>query len=286
MFSRAFSTASGSTSIAETNAAPSFAATIASTPDPVPTSITVRRRASGSAAGRCTAASIDGDRFRNRAMARSRRRWARDPAGALVTSGDGMSHGGATITRPTRIAGRSACVRRAQSSSSTSAGSIRPSAAADCAIARRRPARVDVPKCAVHSGGDEIVFLDGDQIVVGEQRDETVAGAAVMPSGKWTIRAGDARSPKMSFTRSKNGFSADSLPSPSAALGQRPAELFEELLLFLGQLLRHRDASDDVEVAVAAARDVRHALAAQLKRAPGCVPAGTSVPRGRSASAP
>ena len=41
MFSRAFSTASGSMSIAATYAAPSFAAVIASTPEPVPTSIIV-----------------------------------------------------------------------------------------------------------------------------------------------------------------------------------------------------------------------------------------------------
>ena len=80
----------------------------------------------------------------------------------------------------------------------------------------------------------------------------------------------------MSLTRSKNGFSP-SVSSPAAfSSRQGLAQLFEQVLLFLGELLRHRDAGDDVEVAVAAAGHVRHALAAHLEaRARLACPAGT-----------
>ena len=69
----------------------------------------------------------------------------------------------------------------------------------------------------------------------------------------------------MSLTRSKNGFSASS-PSPSSfSCGSVARELFEQPLLILRELLRDRDARDDVKVSVAAPVHVRHALAAQLE---------------------
>src|SRR5438067_12462078 len=42
-------------------------------------------------------------------------------------------------------------------------------------------------------------------------------------------------------------------------------QLLEQALLIAGEFFRHGDARDDVEIAVAAARHVRHALAAQLE---------------------
>src|SRR5690242_18497540 len=48
-------------------------------------------------------------------------------------------------------------------------------------------------------------------------------------------------------------------------LRQRARELLEQLPLLLRELLRHCDACDDVEVAVAAAADVRHAFSPQLE---------------------
>src|SRR5215203_1699585 len=45
-------------------------------------------------------------------------------------------------------------------------------------------------------------------------------------------------------------------------LGERAAEFLEQVFLFLGELLRHRDPGDDVQIASAAAVHVRHALAA------------------------
>ena len=69
----------------------------------------------------------------------------------------------------------------------------------------------------------------------------------------------------MSLTRSKNGFSASSAVAVELLLRQRRGQLFEQVLLVLRELLRDRDARDDVEVAMAAAVHVRHALAAQLE---------------------
>ena len=102
-------------------------------------------------------------------------------------SGEGMSHGGATIRRPTRMAGRSACVRRAQSSSSISHSSMRRPSASGGLRDRggcRAPRAVGVPKCAVHSGRRaRSILLDGDEIVVGEQRDQPIAGCCARAGG-------------------------------------------------------------------------------------------------------
>src|SRR4051812_29336969 len=48
-------------------------------------------------------------------------------------------------------------------------------------------------------------------------------------------------------------------------LRQHSVQFLERVLLFFGELLRDRDAGDRVEIAVAAAVDVRHAFAAQLE---------------------
>ena len=72
----------------------------------------------------------------------------------------------------------------------------------------------------------------------------------------------------MSLTLPKMPRSSSSSSRASGltfCLGQRRRKLLEQLLLFLGQALRRHALHGDHQVAVAAARNVRHALAAQAE---------------------
>ena len=176
----------------------------------------------------------------------------------------GTSHGGATMRPPASIARRFSCERRAQSSSATSSG--------DDADARERGqraprgvARAPAVRKNTRQRSSLIVVVDGGGLEVVEQRVEAIGKGSVVRREGSGSRAPDTQ-PKMSFTFSKNGLSAPSPPRRlELLLRQRLRQLLEQVLLFLGQLLRHRDPRDGEQIALAAARDVRHPLAAQLE---------------------
>ena len=202
-------------------------------------------------------------------------------ARGVAEAAAGSCQGGATTMRPTRIAVRFAWLRRAHSSSGTSTAADRQQTIAERLLAAPRLRRRGVWLSEEHApavGG--FVVVDGVGFELVQLRVEAArrirASAASGTGPPAEVQRRDSQ-PKMSLTRSKKGFSLGVLPIEVVLLlRQRLRQLFEQVLLFLGELGRDGDAGDHVQVAVSAARDVRHALAAQLE-ARACLRAGGDV---------
>src|SRR6188508_3093976 len=109
-----------------------------------------------------------------------------------------------------------------------------------------------------------------------------------MATGEKSVRTRDTRSSESSTALARRTSAGQVLPkdvfdlAEDAAvvlvfallrlyllLGQRRGQLFEQLLLFLRQFLRRDGLDGHEQVAAAAARHVRHALAAQAERCSG-----------------
>ena len=187
-----------------------------------------------------------------------------------------MSHGGATMMRPTRIGGQIApgCAapspRRPRRRLRRDSASRRsPSAAVERRA--RRVARVRRVREEDAASRRARLVLRGWRAARSRRASayERVASDALRRSGaaddQRRSSAGDAQ-PKMSLTRSKNGFSPSSCRRRRASrcgsvCASSSSRCFCSLVSFFGTATR----GDHVQIAVAAARDVRHALAAQLE---------------------
>ena len=251
-----------------TDAAPSFAAAIASTPEPVPTSITRRSRQLDALQQR----QAQPRRF---VMAGAEAGGRIDDDGDVAVSLAVRSGGLRSST-----AARRRCGRRGSRSGSpgSAAPTLRPAR-------RRRRSSADDRRAlrAAQRRRHRGVWLTGRRRASRRRtRRSWMACGSKSSSSAWRSsqvssrrarRAGPPAEvqrreaqPKMSLTRSKNGLSLAVLAVEVVLLlRQRLRQLLEQVLLFLGELLRDGDAGDDVQIAVAAARDVRHALAAQLE---------------------
>src|SRR6478736_5320366 len=251
--------------------APSSTAAMASTPDPVPTSTRrlPRRSRSCSSLRHSRVVSwwpvpnpIDGGMTIR-----------------CVSSGSpgGMSHGGATTSRPTRTWVRLAWLRAAQSSSSISTSVTRqPSAAnssCNCAATPLVPA--GSARKTRHSGS------------ASEPASCTAASpapsrATATRSGRsgWVERGGK----KSSSAGTRRGTSAEDVlhavedvavvlcrerPRLGLLGWQRLRELLQDLTLFLCELFRDVGVHGDAQIAPATARDVGQPLAAQPEHRPG-----------------
>ena len=228
-----------------------------------------RRRPTGRrAATRCSAAQAQPRRFvvagaeAHRRLDDHDQRAAPSAAGlARQRRGASRSHGGVTTIRPTRIAVSDACERSAQASSSTSiAAPIAPghSGARGQRLPRRSSRAVvggeeDAPGQRVVAGGSSSVRRwarsrrarpANSAGAIGPDRSGRASRPdvrrRVRPVRRRTSSAGQRVHPKMSLTRSKNGF------SPVVALGlldvgrQQPASSSISLALFLGELASAR----------------------------------------------
>ena len=184
----------------------------------------------------------------------------------------------------TRIAVSDACERSAQASSSTSIAALWvpgqvPAAAVRADAARARSSSV----CEEDAPGDRgaaVVRELGDRgrRVVVEEGGEEARGLVRVTTGDGDVQVEGrpALHPKMSLTRSKNGFSPLSRSRLDDLGRQQLLQLFDRLALLLGELLRHRRNDRDEQVALAAARDVGHAPVLRASaREPLAVPSGT-----------
>ena len=165
------------------------------------------------------------------------------PFGRRRNAWPGTSHGGAMTRPPTVIAFRFSCERRAQSSSGTSIAEVaeRGQATSERQMRGGRVALLERERKNTRqtSPASSSWMAVGTEVV--EQRVEAVAknasGRALAGTGS---RAPDTQ-PKMSFTFSKNGLSPIvALRRLERLLRHGLRQLLEQVLLFLGQLLRDR----------------------------------------------